>query len=95
MLLLDDELDKKLQLYIKSIQADGGPVTAGIAIAATRDLLMAEHKNRLAENGRYVKLDGQWAYEFFKRMEFVQRILTTTKLCLIWRINFAAKKGIS
>ena len=31
-LLLVDELDKKLQLYIKRIRADGGPVTAGIAL---------------------------------------------------------------
>lgn len=31
-LLLGDELDKKLQLYLKRIREDGGPVTAGIAI---------------------------------------------------------------
>ena len=35
-LLLSDELDKKLQLYLRRIREDGGPVTAGIAIAATR-----------------------------------------------------------
>ena len=56
-LLLGDELDKKLQLYTKRIRANGGPVTAGITMAAAGGLLMAEHKNRLAENGGYIKLN--------------------------------------
>jgi len=34
--LLGDKLDKKLQLYLRRIRDDGGPVTAGIAIAAAR-----------------------------------------------------------
>ena len=38
---------------------DEGPVTAGIAIAAARGLLMAEHKNRLVENGGHIKLNRQ------------------------------------
>ena len=91
MLLLGDELDKKLQLYLRRIREDGGPVTVGIAIAAARGLLMAEHKNRLFENGGHIKLNRHWAYGFFKRMGYVQRKLTTAKSKFTVE-NFAAKK---
>lgn len=90
-LLLGDELDKKLQLYLRRIREDGGPVTAGIAIAAARGLLMAEHKNRLVENGGHIKFNRHWAYGFFKRMGFVPRKPTTAKSKLSVE-NFAAKK---
>ena len=90
-LLLGDELDKKLQLYLKRIREDEGPVTAGIAIAAARGLLMAEHKNKLVENGGHVKLNRHWAYGFFQRIGFVQRKPTTAKVRFIVE-NFAAKK---
>ena len=54
-------------------------MTAGIPIAAARGLLMAEHKNRLVENGGHIKLNRHWAYGFFRRMGFVQRKPTTAK----------------
>ena len=80
MFLLGDELDKKLQLlYVKRLQANGGLVTAGIGIAVARGLLMAEHKNQLAENGGYIKLNIHWAYKFFNRVGFVYRKPTTAK----------------
>ena len=44
-LLLGDSIDRKLQLYLKTIWANGGAVTAGIAIAAARGLVLAENKN--------------------------------------------------
>lgn len=90
-LLLGDELDKKLQLYLRRIREDGGLVTAGVAIAAARGLLMAEHRNRLVENGGHIKLNRHWAYGFFQRMGFVQRKPTTAKSKFIVE-NFAAKK---
>ena len=66
-------------------------MTAGIAIAAARSLLMAEHKNRLAENGGYIKLNRHWAYGFFKRIGFLQRKPTTAKSKFSVE-DFAAKK---
>ena len=91
-LLLSDELDKKLQLYLRRIREDGGPVTAGIAIAAARGLLMAEHKNRLVENGGHIKLNRHWVYGFFRRMGFVQRKPTTAK-SLVWRILLLKRRN--
>ena len=91
-LLLGDELDKKLQLYLRRIREDGGLVTAGIAIAATRGLLMADHKNKLVEKGGHIKLNRHWAYGFLRRMGFVQRKPTTAKSKFSVE-NFAAKKN--
>ena len=56
-----------------------------------RGLLLAEHKNRLAENGGYIKLNQHWAYGFFKRIGFLQRKPTTAKSKFSVE-DFAAKK---
>ena len=80
-----------MQLYLRRIREDRGPVTAGIAIAATRDLLMVECKNRLFENGGDIKLNRHWAYGFFKGMGYLQRKPTTAKSKFTVE-NFAAKK---
>ena len=58
-------------------------LSSNVAIAAARGLLMAEHKNWLAENGGYIKLNRRWAYEFFKRVGFVHRKPTTAKVSLV------------
>ena len=78
-------------MYLEKIREDGGPVTAEIAIAAARGLLLAEHKNRLVEYGGHIKLNKHWAYGLFKRMGFVQRKPTTAKSKLNSE-NFAAQK---
>ena len=66
-------------------------MTAEIAIVAARGLVMAEYKNRLVENGGYIKLNRHWAYGFFRRMGFVQSKPTTAKSKFSVE-NFATKK---
>ena len=90
-LLLGDSIDRKLQLYLKTIQANGGAVTAGIAIAAARGLVLAENRNKLFEYGDHIKLDRSWAYALFSRMGFVQRKPTTSK-SRVDGIDFATQK---
>ena len=68
MPLLGDELDKKLQLYLRRIREHGGPVTAGITIAVARGLLLAEHMNKL---GEHIKLNRHWGYGLLRRLGFV------------------------
>ena len=46
-LLLGNDLDEKLQLYLKQIRANGGPLTGRIAIAAARGLLLADNPSKL------------------------------------------------
>jgi len=39
--LLGEEVDAKFQLYLTTVQSNGGPVTARIAMAAAKGLLLA------------------------------------------------------
>ena len=78
-LLLGNDLDEKLRLYLKQIRANGGPLTARIAIAAARGLLLADNPNKLVKNGGHIELNRHWAYSLYKRMGFVQRKPTTSK----------------
>ena len=65
--------------FLKAIRANGGPVTAGIAIAAARGLLLVENKSKLFEYGGHIKLNRSWAYALFNRMGMIQRKPTTSK----------------
>lgn len=78
-LLLGSDLDGQLQLYLKKIRANGGPLTARIAIAAARGLILADNRNKLVEYGGHIELNRHWAYSLYKRMGFVQRKPTTSK----------------
>ena len=77
--LLGESIDKRLQLYLKAIRANGGPVTAGIAIAAARGLLLVENKSKLFEYGGHIKQNRSWAYALFNRIGMIQRKPTTSK----------------
>ena len=89
--LPEDSIDRKLQLYLKANRASGGPVTAGIAIAAARGLVLAENRNKLFEHDGHIKLDRSWAYSMFGRMGLVQRKPITSKSKVDW-IDFATQK---
>ena len=78
-LLLGSDLDEKLQLYLRKIQTSGGPLTARIAIAAARGLLLADNQNKLVEYGGHIELNRHCAYSLYKGMGFVQRKPTTSK----------------
>ena len=54
-------------------------MTAGIAIAAARGLIMVENRNKLFEYGGHIKLNRSWAYALFGSMGLVQRKPTSSK----------------
>ena len=74
-----ESIDKRLQLYLKAIRANRGPVNAGIAIAAARGLLLDENMSELFEYGSHIKLNRSWAYALINRMGMIQRKPTTSK----------------
>ena len=78
-LLLGDDLDEKVQLYLKNVRKGGGVVSARIAMAAARGILLSYDKYRLAEFGGHVLLNRHWAYSLLTRMNFVKRKATTAK----------------
>ena len=76
--LLGEELNKKLQLYVKKVR-EGGGVTARILIAAAKRMVVACERSRLVEFGGHMQLGQHWAYSFFHRIKFVKRNTTTAK----------------
>ena len=78
-LLLGEALDSKIQQYLRKVREGGGTVTARIATAAARGLLLKYDKMKLAEFGGPIELNRHWAYSLLKRMKFVRRKATTAK----------------
>ena len=54
-------------------------VSARIAIAAARGILLSCDRSKLVEFGGPVELNMHWAYSLLSRMKFVQRKVTTAK----------------
>ncbi len=78
-LLIGQDLDTKVQLYLRKVRDSGGAVSARIAMAAARGILLKCDRTKLAEFGGHVELSRHWAHSLLKRMNFVQRKATTAK----------------
>ena len=78
-LLLGEDLDMKVQIYLRKVRKDGGAVSARIAMAAARGILFKRNPSLLVQNGGPVDLNKFWAHSLMKRMNFVQRKATTSK----------------
>lgn len=70
--LLGNRLDHQVQVYLQRVHESGGTVTARIAVAAARGILLATDRSKMVEFGGYIQLDRHWAYSLFKRMNYVQ-----------------------
>ena len=77
-LLIGEDLDQKVQLYLRKVREGGGAVSAWIATAAARGILRKCNRSMLAENGGPIQLNRHWAHSLLKRMKFVQRKATTS-----------------
>ena len=73
------DLDQKVQLYLKKVRDAGGIVSAAIAVAAARSILVSCDRSKLAEFGGHIDLGRHWAYGLLDRMKFVRRKATTAK----------------
>lgn len=78
--LLGEDLDSKVQSYLRKVRDGGGVVSARIAVAATRGILLSSDRSSLAEFGGPVELTRSWAYSL---LEFVKRKATTAKSKII------------
>ena len=77
--MLGEDLDKKLQLYVKKAREGGGVITARILSTAARGVLVACERLRLVEFWGHVQLNQSWTYSLFERMKFVKCKVTTAK----------------
>ena len=78
-LMLGEELDKSVQVYLRKVRECGGVVTSRIAVAAARGILLHYDRSMLAEFGGHVQFNLPWGYSLLKRMNFVNRKATTSK----------------
>ena len=77
--LLGANVDSQVKTYLRRVRDAGGVVTARIAVAAARGILLSCDRSKLAEFGGHVTLNRFWAYSLLKRMNFVKRKVTTAK----------------
>ena len=101
--LLGDDLDRKVQLYWKKVREVGGVVSARIAIATVRGIVLTCDRSVLVEFRGHVELNQHWAYSLLHRMNLVQRKATTPNSkyastdfdCVAQRISKSCKKLLS
>ena len=78
-LLLGEELDQKVQQYLRAIRESGGAVSTAIVLGAARGIILKTNRTLLAEYGGHVVLTKDWAKTLMQRMGFVKRRGTTSK----------------
>ena len=77
--LLGETLDSNIQLYLRKFRVRGEVVTARIAMAAARGILLSCDWSLLLEFGGHVRLNRHWAYSLLICMKFVKQKVTTNK----------------
>ena len=70
--LLGEELDMKVELYLRKVRQSRGAVSARILMAAARGILLKCDRTKLAEFGGHVELKRNWANSLLTQMKFVQ-----------------------
>ncbi len=78
-LFVGEIIDSQVQQYLQKFREGGGVVTARIAVAAARGILVACDRSKLAEFGGHIHLSPSCGYSLLGRMNFVKRKATTTK----------------
>ena len=76
--LMLGEIDQMVQTYIKAVSSRGGLVTRTLANAAAKTL-MARYPNLV---GNIDVASSSWAKSLFKRMGFVRRMKTSSKVSI-------------
>ena len=72
--LVGDDIDNKVQLYIRNVRVGGGIVSARVVMGAAQGILEYYGKEDVAK-----LVNRHWAYSLLKRMNFVCRKATTAK----------------
>ena len=71
--LLSEELDKKVKQYLLKVREGGGAVSAQIAIASARGILLHRDRSSLLKFEGHIQLNRHWDYSLLSRMMFVKR----------------------
>ena len=77
-LLLGEEMDEQVRVYIRELRANGYPINTAIVIATGQGIIKDYDSNLLSENGGHLSLTKDWAKYLLKRMNFVKRRSSST-----------------
>ena len=79
--MLRQELDEKVQLYLKKVREGGGPVSTTIATAAACGILLKCNQGMLSEfdGPVQVQINKYWTRSLLQWMKFAQHKATTVK----------------
>ena len=77
--LLDEQLDSKVQFFIKPVRDSGRVGNSAIVRAAAKGIVLPHDISLLFENGGHIELAKSWIKSIFKRMHMVKRKGTTSK----------------
>ena len=72
-LLLEEYLDRRVQIYIKKLRLAGGVVNRSIVLAVAHGIVNHHEPSLLAVNGGSLILSRKWAESLMKRMGLVRR----------------------
>ena len=83
--LLPETLTKKKIDAITVLRLRGAPVTSSVINAVTKEIVQANDRTLLAENGGHLYLSKDWARKVLYRMDtlgrkMTRRIATTTRV---------------
>ena len=76
-LLLDEQMDREVQMYLLSLREAGGSVNCAIARASATGIIRRKNSNWLACNGGHILLTKDWSRYLLERMNFVKRKANT------------------
>ena len=80
--LLPEEIDEKVISTIKSMRESGSVINYNIIIAIANGVIQANDCTLLKEYGGNIELRYQWCLSITRRLGFVKRKVTTSKLLL-------------
>ena len=75
-LLLGDQLDAKLQSYVKALRSAGNPIGSSIMMGAASGTVSAYDRTFLVEYGGHISISKTWALALLKRLGYVKRKAT-------------------
>ena len=78
-LLLGQDLDAKVQVYLRKVRESGGAVSARIVMATACGIVLSCDRSILVEFGVHMQLSRFCDHALLQRMKFVQRKATTSK----------------
>ena len=76
-LLLGNELDKQVKMYITALRSNGAVVNSTIVMACAEGLVKSHDSNLLQANGEQIAITKPWAQIFLLRMGYVKHKATT------------------